>query len=456
MSAINDFLFTAGMEGFNDPSSIPPVGIVVPFFGVEEFAEADAEQSVRMTEMNQQAEAIQRLQQTLVYINAHRPTFDRENAAVVQQALGEVQVLMPDMEDPVTIMGSLEHYTPAYTNHLLAHGIEGIGDKILSVVKKIIELLKKGYAFLSKAIQAKGVVFGKQKRELDELNAWFKDQRKSNDKPATTTGNEPKVVTVTAPTYLYTVDSNKPLAADRLASEVAKYNKFLQAFSVDFIRAHITLGDLYIRALGSLDIASTSNEELFTKMFKGQFKYQASGATLYTKRNGEMCDIETVGLIGGIGFKASIANILVAPLEMTADGSNQRKFFKQMNGLYNYSFVSKIKMDGSTVGNTPIYACSLADAERLVNQLDMLTNWMINSQHDEEIRDFNKRVTECVDKLADRAGRLGNDRSDFITTVINALSGISSGLENVSRGMNQQTNTLINNLREYVTKSTKA
>ncbi|QZA71082.1 internal head protein [Erwinia phage AH06] len=456
MSAIDKFLFTAGMEGFNDPSSIPSVGIVVPFFGVEEFAEADAEQAQRMTEMNQQANAIYKLQETLVYIDAHRPNFDRSNAEHVVQALGDVQVLLPNMEDPVTIMGSLEHYTPAYTSHLLGHGLEGIGSQIMAIIKKVIELLKKGWDFLNKAIQAKGVIFGKQKRELDELGDWFKEQRKNGTAAPAKSNGDAKVISITAPTYLYTVDSNKPLSSDRLISEVRKYTGFIRAFHRDFITRQIMLGDLIIRAINSADIASTPNDQLFVKVFKGQFSFNGvGGTTLYSKRDGDQVDLAMVGLIGGIGFKAKLNSALVSPVEMTPDGSNQRKFFKQMQFLHNYSFTSKINMDGSSTGGAPIYACNVNDAENLTHELSTLAAAINVVPYDTDVRDFNKRVTDCVTKLGNMADTMSHDRSDFITTMINALSGLSSGLEQLTRGMNQQSNTLLNNVREYVTKSVK-
>lgn len=458
MSALDRFLFDAGMEGFNDPSSIPPVGIVVPFFGVEEFAEADEVSRVVMEDMNRQADAIYKLQETLVYINANRPNFDRGNAEHVVQALGDVQVLMPDMQDPVTIMGSLEHYTPAYTNHLLGYGTEGIGNQIMTFIKKIIELLKKGYTFLSEAIRAKGVIFGKQKREIDELSAWLK-ARKTNINTAVklAVNNDAKVINITAPTYLYTVDSNKPLSADRLGSEVRKYTAFLLAFERDFISRHITLGDLIMRAVESASIASTPNEQLFVKAFKGQFAFRSIGnTTLYSKRDGDTVELATVGLIGGIGFKARLNSVLVSPVEMTPDGSNQRKFFKQMQYLHSYSFTSKIHMDGSTFGGTPIYACNERDAENLTHELSALAAAINVIPYDTSVRDFNKRVTDFVTKLSNRADTQGYDKSEFITTMINALSGLSSGLEQLTRGINQQSNTLLNNLREYVTKSVKS
>lgn len=455
MSAIDKFLFDAGMEGFNDPSSIPSPGIVVPFFGVEEFAEADDVSRVVMEDMNRQADAIYKLQETLVYINANRPNFDRGNAEHVIQALGDVRVMMPDMEDPVTIMGSLEHYTPAYTSHLLSHGTEGIGSQIMSFIKKVIELLKKGYDFLSKSIQAKGVIFGKQKRDLDELSNWFKEHRSSAS--SSKDSSDVKPLTITAPSYLYSPDSNKPLKADRLISEVRDYTNFIRWFHRDYILRQIQLGDMIIRQINVVDIANTPNNQLFVKMFKGQFNYNSVGnTTLYTKRDGDQVDMFMVGMIGGIGFKAKLNNVLVSPVEMTPDGTNQRKFFKHMHELHNYTFTSKVGMNGGSVGGAAIYPCSVEDAERLTHELSALASAITVIPYDTDVRDFNKRVTDCVSKLANTADVVSMDRSDFITTMINALSGLSSGLENLTRGMSQQSNTLLNNLREYATKSAKS
>lgn len=461
MSAIDKFLFTAGMEGFNDPSSIPSVGIVVPFFGVEEFAEADAEQAQRMTEMNQQANAIYKLQETLVYIDAHRPNFDRSNAEVVQQALGEVQVLMPTIEDPVTIMGSLEHYTPAYTNHLLSHGVESLTSKIWTAIKYILGLLKKSWSVLSKLIQAKNVIFGKQKRDIDELSQWLKTRKTSiNTTVGLVVDNtvSSRVITVTAPQYLCVADPRgiptycKP---DTLATSVRSYQSFLNSFANDFIGRHIELGRLMIRALDAADF-NLPVAQLYVKVFKGAPSYNIGGPyTIVRGRRNESVVLESLGAIGGVGFTAQLNQNVVTPVGLTPDGSEQRRFFLAMRSINTYSFTSKIGFKYPLQNTPQLYACTEEEATQLTNSLDSLVSWMLSANFDTDVKDFNSEVSAAIEKLTKKTDTASGDITEFAILISTVLSDMAAALESLVYGMNSQTNALVNNVREYVTKSVK-
>jgi len=454
MSALDRFLFDAGMEGFNDPSSIPPVGIVVPFFGVEEFAEADEVSRVVMEDMNRQADAVYKLQETLVYINANRPNFDRGNAEHVIQALGDVQVLMPNMEDPVTIMGSLEHYTPSYSSHLLGHGTESITGMITAAIQKLIELLKKGVGWLVNAMRSASMVLGKQKREVTELSAWLK----ANKTTAPTVVSVPdNFILISKLSYFYLPGEDKPVTADRIPYEIRRLSRFCRNVNDEFIAKYIMLGRMYLKVINNIDLSQPSSV-LFRQTFKGQPVFTIGGRPLSRRSNGDD-SLEQADFIGGIGFCApNVHKKITSPVGLADDGSEQQKYFNLLKNMEQFEFNNGMWMDRNLrfVQPTP---CSIQEGIVITDELDSLIDSIITNDISNEVTSFNNEVRATIEML--RRYQLSSVRSnlpndDYMNTIGFSLFAMANAISRLPYEITREVNNFTNAMREYVTKSVKS
>lgn len=470
MSAIDKFLFDAGMEGFNDPSSIPSSGIVVPFFGVEEFAAADTEQAERMVEMNRQADAIYKLQETLVYINANRPSFDRGNAEHVVQALGEVQVLMPNMEDPVTIMGSLEHYTPAYTNHLLGFGTESITAMINTAIKKLIELLIKGTQWLLASMRSARVVLGKQKRDVAELNAWLK-ANKSNAAPVMMAPSQQ--FTVSNPFYFCETDTGNLISPDRLPREIRGMGALIRSLRSDFIARYIAVGRSYLKAINDVNLNQSSNA-LYTQVFKGQPVFAVLAKQMKVVNTGRMGslgtdpdyphqinDLVATADIAGFGFVApNVPKEVYTPVAMTNDASAQRLYFKRLRFLQPFDMTVKIGATQSYMKPSQPQPCSAEEAVMITDELNALIDLIVNDDSADDIAAFNKEVMATIESLRKyrftNAATISEDADRFADDMGYALYAMANAVSKLPYGIAREVNNFANIMREYVAKSIKS